>query len=1099
MADYPKFAPNVLNQETPGDKMIFQIRKIAASLIVAAFAVACSKSPSLKSTGDLALAPKPQNLNSEFARLTRYRGQTDFLSYRQSFNAEAGGRSDSASPPPPGGGSPRAEQEADIFKVGKPGSKLLFLLNNYRGLQVISYEDGPEAPKLVGRAKASSNSVDQMYYEANHDRLIVIERVHRDENGNYLSQASSRLVIYDVSVPTQPKIGSTIEVEGSIADSRIVGDILYLAMAHQKHGEVISFSLAAKTIEQVKSYQLKLPVSQRENMSIQTVKKGDQYKYYLIAALSETGWWDRQSAIEVIDISSESGDIVPVMAVAAKGFIRERSQMLIKNDTLIVTSNYVLPSTGDREIARIAVETFRFPTAESEILTADEAQFRKLNIDRSLKNLSGLAYEEKLQKMTNDPELGLKGRFLQIDTQLKKIMPDSAVTVGDGSGLSANLQDVRYQGDYLYAFWVPANEIDPFDLFDISKPEEGVKYISRLQFDGWISRAIPFEVQGRKFILGLGWIVPVVNNETNRRQPQAMIFEVGQFGGKLRAFDVAQFSFENSNIWTDFNGQDKMIEVRMTNETSGEILFAAHRWSKESSDGGGQILKFDLKAIIDGKNDKALSKGPFLSGGSDWIRRVFTNSEINRINSFSDKALATFSSVETDSETVRAVHMLELARNIRGYEVLKEKNKELGVQIISDYSYQSGTTELRLVDTKKVDSEKHQSKSQLTLNGTYQSHFINKTNGDLVVVTTEHKSSTNEKGEYEYSSTNILSQVGIQGGVLVSRAKFEWSNQQQSDVAQLANGEFISLAGSIIKRVSSELKATDLKLENCNLVKDETLQLVVINGTPYLKSEIAVDSKEFKNVDLVQTFVSKLSLNNSRARCESKINVPGEIKMITASGEILTQDSWVQDIKNVEEKVDPKDRRPRHHYANAKMKDSLLSFKIRDGNAVLQDEADVNLMPRYGASVHKISEREVAHAVKSERWGKPTLDFVALDNDGFITHEVYELDEVSGEAASLLTVVNHPQRKDAFLALVSTLTGIQAIEFSKEDRRPMPLMVRTVNERFEVSEPVSSANQGLSSYWYHGNNSIHFNPKLMSFEIANGLQGIDQVIINQKN
>ena len=54
----------------------------------------------------------------------------------------------------------------------------------------------------------------------------------------------------------------------------------------------------AKTIEQVKSYQLKLPVSQRENMSIQTVKKGDQYKYYLIAALSETGWWDRQSVLK---------------------------------------------------------------------------------------------------------------------------------------------------------------------------------------------------------------------------------------------------------------------------------------------------------------------------------------------------------------------------------------------------------------------------------------------------------------------------------------------------------------------------------------------------------------------------------------------------------------------------------------------------------------------------------------------------------------------------------------------------------------------------------------------------------------------------------
>lgn len=1078
-----------------------EYKKILA-LLMTLTVTGCSPPASLNSDAQVALAPKPQNLNSEFARLTRYRGQTEFLNYRQNYAQseakETGGGP--PPPPPPSGDSPRTEQEADIFKVGKPGSKLLFLLNNHRGLQVISYEDGPEAPKLVGRAKASSNSVDQMYYEAKHDRLIVLERVYLDDNGNYLNEAASRLVVYDVSEPTHPKVASTISVEGSIADSRIVGDILYLGIAHSKHGEVVSFSLASKKIEKVKSYRLNLPVSQRENMSIQTVKKGDEYKYYLLAALSETGWWDRQSAIEVIDISSEEGDIAPVMAVAAKGFIRERSQMLIKNNTLIVTSNYMLPSTGDREIARIAVETFKFPTSDSEILTADEAQFRKLNIDRSLKNLSGLAYEEKLQEMTNDPELGLKGRFLQVDAQLKKIMPDSAVTVGDGSGLSANLQDVRYQGDYLYAFWVPANEIDPFDLFDISNPEEGVKYISRLQFDGWISRAIPFEVKGRKLILGLGWIVPVVNNETNRRQPQAMIFEVGQFNGKLRALDVAQFSFENSNIWTDFNGQDKMIEVRMTGETSGEVLFAAHRWTKDSSDGGGQILKFDLGAIIEGKNENALKKGPFLSGGSDWIRRVFTNTEIDRINSFSDKALATFSSAKTDSDTLKAVHMLELARNIRGYEVLNEKNNELGVQIISDYSYEAGTTQLRLVDVKKVDSEKHEVKSQLTLSGSYQSHFVNKTSGDLVIVTTENQSSTDEKGNYKYSSTTALHRVKLSGGALLVDAKTDWTTQGQSRVLQLRNGEFLSLAGQTLKLISPALVAENLKLENCNFAKGETAELAVTDGTAYLKSEISFSSKEFKDVELTQSFVSKLSVSKSSASCGSKINVPGEIKMITTTGEILTLDSWVQDIKNVEEKSEDRTGRHRRKYANSKLKDSLLSFKVRDGKAYLQDEAEASLMPRYGSTVHSISEREVVHAVKSDRWGKPSLDFLAIDQDGFITHEVHELDQVSGESAALMNVVKNPKRQNAFLALLSTSAGVQALEFSNENRAPVTLSLRTVNERFEVSEPASFADVGQSRYGYYGSDrSIHFNQKLFSFEIAGGLRGMTQVFVDQKN
>lgn len=36
----------------------------------------------------------------------------------------------------------RAVQEADVFKIGKKGSKLLYLLNSMRGLQVVSYADG---------------------------------------------------------------------------------------------------------------------------------------------------------------------------------------------------------------------------------------------------------------------------------------------------------------------------------------------------------------------------------------------------------------------------------------------------------------------------------------------------------------------------------------------------------------------------------------------------------------------------------------------------------------------------------------------------------------------------------------------------------------------------------------------------------------------------------------------------------------------------------------------------------------------------------------------------------------------------------------------
>ena len=86
-------------------------------------------------------------------------------------------------------GGKRDIQEADIFKIGKPGSKLLYLLNNYRGLQVVSFAKGEDQPELLGRVEATGNWPDAMYFDAAHDRLIVLEN-------NYQSNDSRRRSVY---------------------------------------------------------------------------------------------------------------------------------------------------------------------------------------------------------------------------------------------------------------------------------------------------------------------------------------------------------------------------------------------------------------------------------------------------------------------------------------------------------------------------------------------------------------------------------------------------------------------------------------------------------------------------------------------------------------------------------------------------------------------------------------------------------------------------------------------------------------------------------------------------------------------------------------
>jgi len=141
--------------------------------------------------------------------------------------------------------------------------------------------------------------------------------------------------------------------------------------------------------------------------------------------------------------------------------------------------------TDVANILRIAVESFKFPTDSSEVISQDEAKYRTLHIDREYakverelraQGITGEALENMLKdakaELLADSELGLQGRFVKTQSEssshaLVKPVADSVITVGSTQGLSANLQDVRYDNNLLYAFWVPANNIDPLDVFDI--------------------------------------------------------------------------------------------------------------------------------------------------------------------------------------------------------------------------------------------------------------------------------------------------------------------------------------------------------------------------------------------------------------------------------------------------------------------------------------------------------------------------------------------------------------------------------------------------------------------------------------------------------
>jgi hypothetical protein len=303
-------------------------------------------------------------------------------------------------------------------------------------------------------------------------------------------------VIYDISNPTTPKQTQVFPFKGDLADSRLVGDVLYVASRVddrwyqtnntdlESAGYVTSFSVKGD-VKVIKEQKLSAPMSYGKNMNIMEVQQPDgSYKYYLAAVTaSRPAYWfqSQNNFVELVDITDPQGAIEPILRVPVRGSVQKPSQLILKDGNLIVVSNY-RPGTGNWNVpARNAVEVFQLPTATSTVIDSQEAEFRTQWQQRELRKaqLTDLdAIEAKAAELNRDPQYGLHGVFIQAtNSPLLKTYPDFVDTRGASEpGISASLQDVRVDGSLLYVFWVPSTQVDPLDVYDISKLAQGPKY-----------------------------------------------------------------------------------------------------------------------------------------------------------------------------------------------------------------------------------------------------------------------------------------------------------------------------------------------------------------------------------------------------------------------------------------------------------------------------------------------------------------------------------------------------------------------------------------------------------------------------------------------
>jgi hypothetical protein len=239
---------------------------------------------------------------------------------------------DSAAGNPSFDAADRAIAEADIIQMS--GDRL-FALSRVAGLAVIDASD-PAALELLGRYREIHGNPFEMYLRGDTAVLMFSgwAEYTKDEKGNYAAVTTSKVVALDVSDPAAISELGTFDVAGTINDSRVVGDVLYVVGYEDGYCWRCEQNKPTTTVS---SLNLADPSQ---------IRKVDQLRY-----ADTTGQWSWQrsvtvtnqrmyvagpeydnngpigSTIQVIDISDPAGDLVPGATLQARGQISSRWQM----------------------------------------------------------------------------------------------------------------------------------------------------------------------------------------------------------------------------------------------------------------------------------------------------------------------------------------------------------------------------------------------------------------------------------------------------------------------------------------------------------------------------------------------------------------------------------------------------------------------------------------------------------------------------------------------------------------------------------------------------------------------------------------------------
>ena len=121
----------------------------------------------------------------------------------------------------------RAIEEADVIKLS--GDRL-YALSEYGGLSVIDISD-PDQLQLLGRHRSTATPFEMYVRE---ESVFVLyngygEYEYNEDQDQWTFYQTSYVISLDAADPANITEAQKFEIEGYIADSRLIGDVIYVA------------------------------------------------------------------------------------------------------------------------------------------------------------------------------------------------------------------------------------------------------------------------------------------------------------------------------------------------------------------------------------------------------------------------------------------------------------------------------------------------------------------------------------------------------------------------------------------------------------------------------------------------------------------------------------------------------------------------------------------------------------------------------------------------------------------------------------------------------------------------------------------------------